>query len=424
MLDVDSPALRSPVPDPIRALAEATEPAVLCVIAGVEGPSYRPVGACMAVMPEAMARVGTLSSGCVEADVALHAAEALQAGRPRAVRYGRGSPFLDIQLPCGGGLDILLVPVPARAPVLADLVARQAARQVAVLEIDTETGALALRDAGETGYDCALFRVRFTPELRFLTFGKGPEASTFAALVQAAGYPNVLVSPDAETLDHARAAGCAVAHVTHAHLPEDLPVDPWSAVILFFHDHDWEPPILASAVATPAFYIGSQGSRKAREARMLMLEVMGLSAADRARIRGPIGLVPSARDARTLAVSVLAEVLDTARSSDFPFTYSIPVTALDGPGAYRVKLYIAEVSPGAQSAGFRIFDSTLEGAVPTPFNDIDPVSQFGTDVGVLMADVTVIDGSLDIGFVQDVVQNPIINGIEIIKLGGDASDVD
>jgi xanthine dehydrogenase accessory factor len=39
------------------------------------------------------------------------------------------------------------------------------------------------------------------------------------------------------------------------------------------------------------------------------LEAMGMTQGERAKLRGPIGLVPSARDARTLAVSVLAEVL-------------------------------------------------------------------------------------------------------------------
>ena len=312
MLDRD-PAPAGPVPDPILALARAEEPAVLAVIVGVEGPSYRPVGACMAVMPGTMARVGTLSSGCVEADIALHAAEALAAGKPMRVRYGRGSPFMDIQLPCGGGLEILLMPAPDRA-VLGDLAGRLARREPATLRLDAESGALTLAETGATGPEGAGFRVRFVPDLRFLVFGKGPEASTFAALVQAAGYPNVLISPDAETLEHAAGAGCGTRHVTHAHLPEDVAVDAWTAVVLFFHDHDWEPPILAAAVETPAFYVGSQGSRRAREARMLHLEAMGLSAAARDRIKGPIGLVPSARDARTLAVSVLAEVLDTARA--------------------------------------------------------------------------------------------------------------
>jgi len=312
MLDVDRSPPRGPVPDPIRALVEAREPSVLAVITGVEGPSYRPVGACMALMPQSMGRVGTLSSGCVESDIAIHAAEALAQGRAIAVRYGRGSPFMDIQLPCGGGLEILLVPEPDKS-VLGHLAAAGAARRPATLVINRDSGALALRKDGQTGPEGRSFAVRFAPELRFVVFGKGPEASTFAALTQAAGYPNLLVSPDAETLSHASAEGCGTHHVTHAHLPEEAAIDPWSAVVLFFHDHDWEPPILAAAVNTPAFYIGSQGSQRARDARMLELEAMGLTASRRGRIKGPIGLVPSARDARTLAVSVLAEVLDTAR---------------------------------------------------------------------------------------------------------------
>jgi xanthine dehydrogenase accessory factor len=43
-----------------------------------------------------------------------------------------------------------------------------------------------------------------------------------------------------------------------------------------------------------------------------MLEGMGVPRDRIARLRGPVGLIPSARDAGTLAVSVLAEVLATA----------------------------------------------------------------------------------------------------------------
>lgn len=311
MLDRDV-APTGPVPDPLIALADTAEPGVLAVIVGVEGPSYRPVGAVMAVFPRSMTRVGTLSSGCVESDIALHAAEALENGAPNLVKYGRGSPFLDITLPCGGGLEILLVPTPDRQ-ILAEVAARRAARQPCTLIIDRTTGVLALQDQGETGMQGDVFLLRLVPELRFLVLGKGPEASTFAALTQAAGYPNTLISPDAETLAQAEAAGCGAVHVTHAHMPADIETDPWTAIVLFFHDHDWEPPILAEAVRTPAFYIGSQGSQRARDARVLELEAMGVSAENLARLKGPIGLVPSARDARTLAVSVLAEVLDTAR---------------------------------------------------------------------------------------------------------------
>ena len=296
--------------DPIDAVLEADGAAVLAVIAGVEGPSYRPVGAAMAVL-DAGGRAGPLSSGCVEADIALHADEARAAGVPRLVRYGRGSPFPDIQLPCGGGLDILLLPKPDLA-ALARVAEARDTRRPCTLEIGIPTGRMRVVEAGETGRDGDILRVRILPDIRFFVFGKGPEASIFAALVQSAGYPNLLLSPDAETLDAGENVGCPTRHLVEQAYPRDLVADARTAVVLFFHDHEWEPPILAGALATPAFYIGAQGSRRARDARLLALEGMGVPEEQRARLVGPIGLVPSARDPGTLAVSVLAEILATA----------------------------------------------------------------------------------------------------------------
>ena len=280
------------------------------MIAGVEGPSYRPVGAMMAVLPADPdpLRVGNLSSGCVERDIALQAMRALRDGVPRMVRYGRGSPFVDIQLPCGGGLDIALIPDPDRA-VLARLREMEAARRPVSLTIDLASGTLALGGIAETARDGDRLVIGRPPETRFLIFGKGPEAAAFAALVQAAGFPAVLLSPDSETLDAPARAGLATRALPVARFPGDLAPDPWTAVVLFFHDHDWEPPILRQALATDAFYVGAQGSRRSAEARAMALQALGVPDDQLARLRGPIGLVPSARDARTLAVSVLAEVL-------------------------------------------------------------------------------------------------------------------
>ncbi len=293
--------------DPVAALVAAQGAGVLAVITGVEGPSYRPVGAMMAVLPGAV-RVGTLSSGCVERDIAAQAMRALAEGRTRALRYGRGSPYLDIQLPCGGGLDITLVPDPDRG-VLAALRDAEAGRRPVALTVDLGTGALALGDLAATARDGDRLVIARPPEARFLIFGKGPEAAAFAALVQAAGFPAVLLSPDAETLEAPARAGLATRTLPVARFPDDLAPDPWTAVVLFFHDHDWEPPILAAALDTPAFYIGAQGSRRSAAARSMDLRARGVPEGRLARLRGPIGLVPSARDARTLAVSVLAEVL-------------------------------------------------------------------------------------------------------------------
>lgn len=292
---------------PVRALLAAERPGVLALIIGIEGPSYRPLGAMMAVFDD-KSRIGSLSSGCIEADITLHAREALAEGQPRRLRYGRGSPFRDIELPCGGGLDVLLLPRPDKA-TLSALARRHEARIAATLRIEPDTGTLSLAEAGATGPRDELFQLHIAPELRILTFGKGPEAATFAALVQTLGHPNVLLSPDGETLDTGTQANCETRHLTAPVFPADLAVDDRTAVVLFFHDHDWEPPILARALATPACYIGAQGSRRARDARLAKLRGMGLAEASLNRLNGPIGLIPSARDAGTLAVSVLAEIL-------------------------------------------------------------------------------------------------------------------
>lgn len=99
-------------------------------------------------------------------------------------------------------------------------------------------------------------------------------------------------------------------------IPEHVIVDPRTAILLFFHDHDWEPPILKQALTTPAFYIGAQGSKRARDSRHAALIELGMAEKDLTRLRGPIGLINSARDARTLAISVLAEAVQSSSVED------------------------------------------------------------------------------------------------------------
>ncbi len=293
---------------PIQKLVASDQPGVLAIITHIDGPSYRPLGAMMAVLAD-KTRIGTLSSGCVEEDIAFHAMEALTRDEIKTVVYGRGSPYVDIQLPCGGGLQVTLIPQPDK-DVLRALCHRHTDRRPTTISVDMQSGAVSQAEAGETGRNGDVFSVHVEPEMFFYVFGKGPEATTFAGLVQSAGYPNLLLSPDDETLLIGQKAGCQTRHLTSAHFPTDISPDAYSAILLFFHDHEWEPPILLSACKSPAFYIGAQGSKRAAELRSLEMEALGLPRSELTKIKGPIGLIPSVRDARKLAVSVLADVLN------------------------------------------------------------------------------------------------------------------
>lgn len=291
----------------VDVLRAAERESVLALIVGTQGPSYRPVGAVMRFFADRTS-IGTLSSGCIEADLALQAHDTLRSGRARLVRYGQGSPYMDIKLPCGGGLEIFLLPRPCEA-TLGAIVERLDSRMGVSLFVDLISGALSLSGTEQPHRTESSFAVYYGPEPKFIVFGKGPEAAMFTALTETLGFPNVLLSPDLETLEMAGQAEDRRLYLPQPSLPETVLIDPSSAVLLFFHDHDWEPPILMASLQSEAFYIGAQGSLLARQQRDLELKMAGASAEQLQRIRGPIGLIPSVRDPRSLAVSVLAEVL-------------------------------------------------------------------------------------------------------------------
>ncbi|WP_460275379.1 XdhC family protein [Celeribacter sp. ULVN23_4] len=277
---------------------------VLAVIAATGGPSFRPVGATMIVMADGTC-FGALSSGCIDGDVAHHAARALRNKTPLKLRYGQGSPFMDIQLPCGGSLDIFLMPLNdvRRLTALHDILAE---RRDGTLALDMERGDVVLEEGAQ-----GELQLHIQPDTRFVIFGTGTEAAAFATMAAAAGYGSILLSPNTDTLEMAQRQmpGLSTRLMMSEKLPEDLEIDRYTAIALFFHSHDWEVDILRQLLGSAAFYIGAQGSLRTATARIASLRAMGLSEVDLERIKGPIGVIRSTRDPRTLAVSVLAEVL-------------------------------------------------------------------------------------------------------------------
>ncbi|MCR6727742.1 XdhC family protein [Agrobacterium fabrum] len=159
-----------------------------------------------------------------------------------------------------------------------------------------------------------LLILEIVPDPRFVVVGKGLEAAAFAELVNGAGYDTVLLSPDAERLSLEVGISLPVVPLASPSAIKDVPIDAQTACVLFFHDHDLEPSLLAGILDSPAFYIGALGSQRTAAHRISRLQAIGVPEGETRRIRGPIGVVPSTRDHRTLAVSVLAEVLMEAQA--------------------------------------------------------------------------------------------------------------
>ncbi len=265
----------------LAALADGT---ALCTIVNIDGSFSRRLGAQLAVYPDGTT-IGSLSDGCLERELATRARAASEQNETLILRFGSGSPFIDFRLPCGSGLEILIDPAPDKPAIEAatnHLTHRTSASIKLPLPSDAPDGLL--------GQRC------YIPNLRILAFGEGPELASLTALAQASGIE--IQSYDKN--DKFMALGRA---------PEALSADPWTAVVLLFHDHEWERALLGWALGTPVFYIGAQGGEKARSNRKNDLLSQGFDEQAISRVVSPTGLIKHARNAEVLALSVLAEIV-------------------------------------------------------------------------------------------------------------------
>jgi xanthine dehydrogenase accessory factor len=290
---------------------EAGRRTLLATIVGLTGAGARAVGAHMAVLDDGTS-AGSFSSGCVEAAIVAEGREVIKAGRPRIVRFGQGSAYLDIRLPCGDGMDVLFVPDPD-PDALRRAVASMESRRPVTLLLSEEAG-LALSPDGAPPPDRAMFRAHHVPPLKLFLAGHGAEMIAALDLARGYGAEVAILSPDKDIVAEARRSGVEARHLAFPTAEIGLDADPWSAFLFLFHDHDWEPPLLAAALETPAFWIGAMGSRRTHAARLEALAAAGARPEALSQLRGPIGLIPSVRDPATLALSALAEIVAAYRA--------------------------------------------------------------------------------------------------------------
>ena len=271
-------------------LGQGERVALVTVIA-VTGSSVRSAGAHMAVAAGGD-YVGSLSGGCFEEAVVTEAQAAIAAGEPRLLHYGAGSPFIDIRLPCGGAVHLLICPV-HDADWCTDVLDGFARRE-----------AVALKLAGPEG---RRFDVCHAPPLRLAIFGFGAATSVLARLARGMGADVAIWSPDAQI--------CAEfgSEATLLRTPSDsvdFRGDDWTAIAMLFHDHDWEAQLLTQLLRLKSLSVAAMGSRATHAARLAGLEGLGVSPQDRGRIKCPIGLIHASRDPDTLALSAFVEAVD------------------------------------------------------------------------------------------------------------------
>ena len=299
--------------------------ATLATVTQTWGSAPRPVGSLLAVRDDGRL-AGSVSGGCIEVDL-IERVQAAPPARPEVRIYGGSAEACArFRLPCGGTLQLVLEP----APGIALLQAVQEAitqRRLIGRCLDLATGASHLytpHSSETTQFDGQTLHAVHGPRWRLLVIGAGQISRHLAQMAQALDYQVLVCDPREEY-----SAGWDVAHAELVPgMPDDavtaLLPDARCAVLALTHDPKLDDMALLEALKSPAFYVGAIGSSANNMRRRERLGLFDLSAAEIARLHGPVGLPIGSRTPPEIAVSILAELTAVRHGIEL---CAVPITA-------------------------------------------------------------------------------------------------
>ena len=266
----------------------------LITLVEIEGNAPYPVGTQMLVDEKGNFK-GQITGGCAETAIALQAADIISNGQTKVQRYGLGSPFFDIQLPCGSGIDVFFdvsTSLEEYTSLHRKTLDRQAASQTLV--------------QGSQSYTKT-----YQPNRRLIVFGQGPIVTALSKMAQQVGYEGVCIAQNTETQQELNRLKFVSTLLNESREFAAL-CDEYTALVSLFHEHEHETAILKTALSTPLFYIGALGSKRTHQARLDSLSSAGVDESQLSRILGPVGTDIGAITPMQIAVSIVSQLIEVA----------------------------------------------------------------------------------------------------------------
>ncbi|MFC0211939.1 XdhC family protein [Paenibacillus chartarius] len=282
--------------------------AVLATVISVQGHAYRKEGAFM-LLAEDGRRIGSVSPGCLEADLQARVAEIVRNGVYEVAEYNL-SPEEDAiwgeAIGCGGAIRILLEPLTASMRrVLIEIGRRIGGGETVWLERHAAGGALhyCLEDQPVLRGGKVPFYVScYAPRPRLIIFGAGEEAAAVNGLAQSIGFRAVIADWRPGLCREERFPQAEIIVGEPEYVVRRLKVNGGDFVMIASHhlrrDHDMFTRLLPLSPA----YLGIVGS--AKRVKLLLGE-----APVPPFVKAPIGLPIGAEGAAEIAVSVAAELV-------------------------------------------------------------------------------------------------------------------
>ena len=290
------------------------------------GSAPRPVGSQLAVSGEGDI-IGSVSGGCVEGAVIIEALNTLKTGRNVILEYGvSDEDAFAVGLACGGNIQILVEPVGfgLSENIVAELVCRCQRREPVAYSIDIKSGVnkvitLDINDGKKnvgthtSGFYGAEFLVIYEKPLRMAVIGGVHIAQPLVSIARMSGFAVVVIDPRSTFLNAIRFPNVELSNLWPDEALKAFKPDSRTAIITLSHDPKIDDLGLIEALNSNCFYIGCLGSKKTHSKRLDRLSKIVNSDVCLSRLHGPIGLNIQSRTPTEIAISIMAEVVQSLR---------------------------------------------------------------------------------------------------------------
>ncbi|MGL4236656.1 XdhC family protein [Tabrizicola sp.] len=329
---MDTRATHDLIPEAALAWHRAGKGAALATVIETWGSAPRQAGSQLAISGEGE-MLGSVSGGCVEGAVVTEALEALQDRKSRILTFGVSEETaFAAGLACGGTIRVLVEPVGEGAEalpeaMLADLASARAASSALALVTRPEGWARTLVIPGQDpAVDARLksdrsgmeedgrFIAVHNPPLRLIVIGAVHIAQPLLTIARTCGYAPTLIDPRAAFGSADRFPGETILDDWPDEALARLAPDARTAIVTLTHDPKLDDPAIRYALRSKAFYLGCLGSTRTHAKRVDRLTAEGFTADEIARIRAPVGLDIGAKTPAEIAVSIMAQIIETLRT--------------------------------------------------------------------------------------------------------------
>jgi xanthine dehydrogenase accessory factor len=304
----------------LAELTPAGRRAALATVVRIVGSAYRRPGAKF-LIEETGETLGSVSGGCLEADVREVAKGVLETGTPSLRHYSTGTDediVWGLGLGCNGLVDVFIQPA-TEGPLaelagrLRELLTGDAAFAVATAIDGDEPGATAIVEpgAGVDGVQAIGGRQVFVevlpPPPHLVVCGAGDDARPLVAYAADVGFRVTVVDHRQGLMRPEWFPPKARLILARPEEPIELPPAARSLAVVkthsLVHDREWVRRLLDAGVP----YVGVLGPRARTET--ILREIGRDDPADAERVFGPVGLDIGADGPRQVAMSIVAELL-------------------------------------------------------------------------------------------------------------------